>query len=108
MRLTEAQSRELLAKHDVYATEACDKCGKILGYVRFKSYGEQGEWCSLLCRDGSAIAESYRATRKGGRPPKYRNQRERQAAERQQHASRQRIYRQRRSVTENPVASDSF
>lgn len=31
MRLTEAQSRALLAKHGVYVTEACDQCGKILG-----------------------------------------------------------------------------
>jgi hypothetical protein len=52
MRLTEAQSRELLAKHSVYATEVCDKCGKILGHVRFTRFSQKGEWCSRLCRDG--------------------------------------------------------
>ena len=52
MRLTEAQSRELLRTHGVYVTEAGDKCGKILGHVRFTRYGEKGEWCSRLCRDG--------------------------------------------------------
>jgi hypothetical protein len=52
MRLSEAQSRELLQKHDVYVTEACDKCGKVLGHVRFTRYGQTGEWCSKLCRDG--------------------------------------------------------
>ena len=35
MRLTEAQSRELLRTHGVYVTEACGRCGKILGPVRF-------------------------------------------------------------------------
>ena len=62
MRLTEAQSRDLLAKHGVYVSEACDKCGKILGHVRFTHYNEPGEWCSYLCRDGTA--EPVR--RKGG------------------------------------------
>jgi hypothetical protein len=52
MRLTEAQSRELLRKHGVYVTEVCDGCGKILGHVRFTRFGEKGEWCSYLCRDG--------------------------------------------------------
>jgi hypothetical protein len=52
VRLTEAQSRELLRKHGVYAREACDKCGQILGHVRFTRFGEKGEWCSRLCRDG--------------------------------------------------------
>ena len=52
MRLTEAQSRELLAKYGVFVTEVCDRCGKILGHVRFARYGEPGEWCSRLCRDG--------------------------------------------------------
>jgi hypothetical protein len=103
MRLTEAQSRELLAKYGVYVTEVCDKCGKILGHVRFARYGEPGEWCSHLCRDGAA--EPCRATRKGGRPPKYRNDRERRMVERRQNAIRQQAFRQRRSVTENPLAS---
>ncbi len=31
MQLTEAQSGELLRTHGVYAKEACDHCGRILG-----------------------------------------------------------------------------
>lgn len=108
MRLTEAQGRELLAKHGVYVTEVCDKCGKILGHVRLTRFGEKGEWCSRECRDGEAAAEIHKATRKGGRPPKYRTDRERRSAELQQHAIRQRSYRNRHSVTENPLVSGSF
>jgi hypothetical protein len=51
MQLTELQRRELLAKHGVYVNEACDKCGKILGPIRFTRYGQMGEWCSKGCRD---------------------------------------------------------
>jgi hypothetical protein len=108
MRLTEAQSRELLAKHGVYVTEACEKCGKLLCHVRFTRYGELGEWCSQLCRDGDAIPESCHDTRKGGRPPKYRTDRERRVVERRQNAIRQQAFRQRLNVTENPPVNDSF
>jgi hypothetical protein len=108
MRLTEAQRRELLTNHAAYATESCDRCGKILGHVRFTRYGEPGEWCSLLCRDGEAISEPHRASRRGGRPPKYRSDRERRIVERRQNALRQHSFRERLSVTENPLASDSF
>ena len=73
MRLTEQQSRALLAKHGMYVTEACDTCGKILGPVRFTRKDQPGEWCSRECRDGIEAAEHYDATRnyrKGGRPRK--------------------------------------
>jgi hypothetical protein len=106
MRLTEEQSRALLAKHGVYVTEVCDKCGKALGPERhFTRFGEVGAWCSRECRDGAQAAERHTATRKGGRPQKYRTDRERQAAKRQQDTSAQRA---RRSVRKNPLASDSF
>ena len=108
MRLTEEQSRALLAKHGVYVTEVCDKCRKILGHVRFTRYSESGEWCSRLCRDGEAMADNYCATRKGGRPRKYRTDRERRMVERRQNAIRQQAFRQRHSVTENPPVNDSF
>ena len=52
MRLTESQSRELLAKYRAYVTEVCDKCGKILGPIRFTRCGQAGAWCSKSCRDG--------------------------------------------------------
>jgi hypothetical protein len=106
VKLTEAQSRELLQKHGVYATEACDKCGKILGPERhFTRFGEDGAWCSRECRDGAQAAERHTAIRKGGRPQKYRTDRERRIAERQQNAIRQQAFRQRLNVTENPLAS---
>ena len=108
MRITEEQSRLLLAKHGVYVTEVCDQCGKILGHVRFTRYGEPGAWCSRLCRDGSVAAERHKTTRKGGRPRKYETDRERRAVERRQNVARQQTFRQRLNVTENPPVSDSF
>lgn len=53
MRLSVARSRALLEKHGCYVREACDKCGQILGPVRFTCKGESGEWCSRECRDGA-------------------------------------------------------
>jgi hypothetical protein len=121
MRLTESQSRALLAKHGVYVTEVCNGCGKILGHVRFTRLGEKGEWCSRECRDGVEAAERHVATRKvqrelvvsfetrkGGRPRKYRSDRKRHMAKRQQDTIAQRAYRKRLSVRKNPLASDSF
>jgi hypothetical protein len=111
MRLTEQQSRALLAKHGMYVTEACDTCGKILGPVRFTRKDQPGEWCSRECRDGIEAAEHYDATRnyrKGGRPRKYQTEQERKAARRRQNANRQQAFRQRRSVTQNHLVSDSF
>ena len=56
----------MLASHGCYITEACDKCGTLLGAVRYKRQGEPGEWCSALCRDGiEAVAQ--REARKAGR-----------------------------------------
>jgi hypothetical protein len=52
MRLTEEQSRALLERYGAFVTELCDKCGKILGSIRFTRYGRTGEWCSKRCRDG--------------------------------------------------------
>ena len=52
MQLTEAQSRELIRTHGVYVTEACDRCGQILGHLRYTRRNESGEWCSRACRDG--------------------------------------------------------
>jgi len=52
MQLTEAQSREFLQTHGVYVAEVCDRCGQILGHVRYTRRNESGEWCSRACRDG--------------------------------------------------------
>jgi hypothetical protein len=53
MRLTAKQSYALLEKHGCYVSEACDKCGQILGPVRYTRQGQLGEWCSRECRDGA-------------------------------------------------------
>lgn len=56
MRLNTQQAYEALEKYGCYLTEACDKCGQLLGPVRFTLKGEKGVWCSRECRDG---AETY-------------------------------------------------
>jgi hypothetical protein len=89
MLLTVQQSRDLLEKHGVFAREICDKCGAVLGAVRFTRLGESEQYCSRECRgDVKRVA-----IRKGGRPRKYRTEIERQRAERQQGAERQRAFR---------------
>jgi len=67
MQLTTEQNRKALAEHCWYVTEACDRCGKLLGCVRYTRRGEPGEWCSELCRDGSAEVHTRQA-RRVGRP----------------------------------------
>jgi hypothetical protein len=90
MLLTTQQSDELLKRHGVFAREICDKCGTVLGAVRFTRKDESGVWCSRECRgDGER-----RATRKNGRPVKYRNGEECRAAKTRQ----QRNYRLRSGV----------
>jgi hypothetical protein len=53
MRLSEEHSRQLLRTRGVYVTQVCDRCGTILGPVRFTRQGEGGAWCSRACRDGA-------------------------------------------------------
>jgi hypothetical protein len=36
-----------------YVTEACDRCGQLLGPVCFTRKVEPGVWCSRQCRDGA-------------------------------------------------------
>src|SRR5215475_14142075 len=69
MKITASQSRELLERFGCYVTEACDKCGRVLGPVRYTRKDEAGEWCSRECR-GDGQRE---AIRRGGRPRKYRS-----------------------------------
>jgi hypothetical protein len=52
MRLTTRQSCDLLAKHGCYLAEICDRCGQILGPLRYTRRGDHGVWCSRECRDG--------------------------------------------------------
>jgi len=80
MKLTNEQSRQILEKHGVWVNEACDKCGQLLGAVRFTIYGQQGVWCSRECRDGAEAAARYDATRHRGRPRKFADGADRQKA----------------------------
>jgi hypothetical protein len=52
MQVTKAQSRELVQTHSVYVAEVCERCGQILGHVRYTRRNQPGEWCSKICRDG--------------------------------------------------------
>jgi len=85
MLLTVAQAYELLSTRGAFAREACDRCGRVLGPVRFTRRGEIGVWCSSECRgDELAIARP-----RPGRPRKYRSERERRDAK----TAQQRNYR---------------
>jgi hypothetical protein len=88
--LTARQSREMLEKFGVYSSEACHKCGQVLGPVRYTRKGETGVWCSQQCRGDAEKTKML----KPGRPRKYRNEKERRRAKSQQ----QRIYRSRPRV----------
>ena len=91
MLLAIQKSYELLAKYGFFAREICDKCGIVLGAVRFTRRDESGVWCSRECRgDGDR-----RTIRKGGRPRKYKTENDRRQAERLQNAERQKAFRVR-------------
>jgi hypothetical protein len=67
MKLTEEQTREVFRRTESHLKEACDGCGKPLTEVSYTRRGEPGEWCSELCRDGSAAVHTRQA-RSVGRP----------------------------------------
>ena len=91
MLLATQKSYELLAKYGFFVREICDKCGIVLGAVRFTRRDESGVWCSRECRgDGDR-----RTIRKGGRPRKYKTENDRRQAERLQNAERQKAFRVR-------------
>jgi hypothetical protein len=79
MKLTEVQSQKLLRERSVWVTEACDKCGRLLGSVRWTRRGELGEWCSAECRDGiraavmplGSVCRKRIGARPAGRPRKH-------------------------------------
>jgi hypothetical protein len=102
MLLATQKSYELLAKYGFFAREICDKCGTVLGAVRFARGDASGVWCSRECRgDGDR-----RTSRKGGRPRKYKTENDRRQAERRQNAERQKALRAR--VQRNGKLSRSF
>src|SRR5215469_1136719 len=56
MKLSREQSQRLLRDRSIWLTKACDKCGRLLGSVRWTRKDEPGEWCSAECRDGIKVA----------------------------------------------------
>jgi hypothetical protein len=77
MKLTREQSQKLLQERGIWVTNACDRCGQLLGAVRWTRRGETGEWCSAECRDGARAkpkasaavsTEAVRLKRIGARP----------------------------------------
>jgi hypothetical protein len=85
MLLAIQKSYELLANYGFFAREICDTCGIVLGAVRFTRHGVSEVYCSRECR-----GDAHRsATRRPGRPRKYRTDRERRAAKTRQ----ERFYR---------------
>jgi hypothetical protein len=85
MLLAIQKSYKILAKYGCFAREICDKCGIVLGAVRFTRYGESEVYCSCECRGDAPRSTTLRP----GRPRKYKTDRERRAAK----ARQQRVYR---------------
>jgi hypothetical protein len=85
MLLAIQKSYELLAKYGCFARELCDKCGIVLGAIRFTRRNESKVYCSRECR-GDAYKSS---TLRQGRPRKYKTDRECRAAKTRQ----QQVYR---------------
>jgi len=96
MRLTPAQQEKIKRERGICVNEACDKCGRLLGSVRWTRKDQPGEWCSRECRDGQAQAANAQARisrRSAGRPAKYTSDRAREKARREQNAVNQRASR---------------
>src|SRR5439155_27318290 len=55
MLLAMQKSYELLAKYGFFAREICDKCGNVLGAVRFTRHGKSEEIGRASCREGGEI-----------------------------------------------------
>ena len=85
MLLAIEKSYELLANYGCFAREICDKCGIVLGAVRFTRHGESEVYCSRECRGDAHKPAMLRP----GRPRKYKTDRERRAAKTRQ----QQVYR---------------
>jgi hypothetical protein len=90
MELNTSQVSKLAAEHRIFARYRCDKCGRLLGAVRFTRRGDAGEWCSRECRGDAQRVKIH----KGGRPRRYRS-----------NADRQRAYRGRNLGVTKPVCS---
>jgi hypothetical protein len=90
MLLAIQKSYELLANFGFFAREICDKCGIVLGAVRFTRHNESKVYCCRECRGDAQRS----ATHRWGRPRKYKTERERRTAKTRQ----QNVYRSHPSV----------
>jgi len=92
MRLTEKQARQILERYGCYVLEACDKCGQLLGYLRYTRKGEDGAWCSRECR-----GDAERPAVRGLVHRKHATLEERLASKRAKAATRQERLRLRKT-----------
>jgi hypothetical protein len=90
MLLAIQKSYELLANFGFFAREICDKCGIVLGAVRFTRHGESEVYCARECRGDAQRS----ATHRWRRPRKYKTDRECRAAKTRQ----QQVYRSHPNV----------
>lgn len=68
MLLSKVQRRAIFKRHGTFPTEACDRCGRVLGLVRFTLPGKPGAWCSKRCRDGFSLFSGQGVCRNCGGP----------------------------------------
>lgn len=68
MLLAIQKSYELLAKYGCFAREICDKCGIVLGAVRFTRHGESEVYCARECR---VMLKGLRPTGGGGESQRF-------------------------------------
>src|SRR5690349_20304325 len=76
MMLREDLRSRLLADRGIDVKECCDRCGQLLGAVRFTRKDEPGVWCSRECRGD----EVQNTVRRGGRPRKHDSDAAKQSA----------------------------
>jgi hypothetical protein len=67
MLLPIKESYELLAKYGCFAREICDKCGIVLGAVRFTRHGESEVYCARECRGDAQRSATHRGDGKSQR-----------------------------------------
>jgi hypothetical protein len=89
MQISLTATYELLDRSGIWAREACDRCGQVLGAVRFTRRGDAGVWCSSACRGDRERPVIHR----GGRPRKHATD-----------ADKQRSYRASLGVTK-PIST---
>jgi hypothetical protein len=60
MLLPIKKSYELLAKYGFFTREICDKCGIVLGAVRFTRHGESEVYCARECGGDAQRSATHR------------------------------------------------